>query len=166
MSWIYGMIFILIQISTKSSRRNQHVVAATPLLQGKRDQQFFCCERNLCICTRRLMRYSCKVCLNHCRLSVCVYRSSSHCVMPDYVVFFALRLKANEGARRRLHISESSRETIRFIYLSPRVLSLWLWVIWILSRQRKNCNRGIKGETSTLLRILLCLLRKLLPTIL
>lgn len=36
MSWIYGMIFILIQISSKSTRRNQHVVSATPLLQGKR----------------------------------------------------------------------------------------------------------------------------------
>lgn len=35
MSWIYGMIVILIQIATKSTTRNQHVVSATPLLQGK-----------------------------------------------------------------------------------------------------------------------------------
>ncbi|CRK88806.1 CLUMA_CG002530, isoform A [Clunio marinus] len=33
MSWIYGMIVILIQISSKLSIRNQHVVSATPLLQ-------------------------------------------------------------------------------------------------------------------------------------
>lgn len=35
MSWIYGMIVILIQLSSKSTIRNQHVVSATPLLQGK-----------------------------------------------------------------------------------------------------------------------------------
>lgn len=40
MSWIYGMLFILIQISSKSSTRNQHAVLATPLHQGEMELYF------------------------------------------------------------------------------------------------------------------------------
>lgn len=51
MSWIYGMIVILIQLSSKSTIRNQHVVSATPLLQGK---NIVCCRYFAYICARRL----------------------------------------------------------------------------------------------------------------
>lgn len=134
MSWIYGMIFILIQISSKSTIRNQHVVSATPLLQGNINL-FVVCTCTSCCCETRVESQSLSllIWIILC-VRLCWFMSNLKTLM-----WFLQRLLPDKCSKGKF----LSREAFR---ISQETLhkSIWLHETWLSSikSSTSNCRRA------------------------